>query len=262
MNDAAIDARWAFSQEIGQRAGALAFEHWRAKDRLVVETKSHRQDIVSEADRAVERLIRDAVAEAFPGDAFLGEEYGFTPGASGFTWVVDPIDGTSPYLHGIPDWCVAIAVVADGRTVAGAIEAPAHGDRYAARLGGGATRNGAPMRIAPDVSILNTSCAFGTGPRSDPAETAERVRRLMDAGGVFFSNGSGAVMLAYVASGRLAGYLTSYMNSWDCLAGLLMIGEAGGRVTDFAEHRDLETPRPVLAAAPGAWDALAAIRDG
>jgi len=262
LSDAATDERYAFAREIGRRAGALAMEHWRAKDALVVETKSHSQDIVSEADRAVERLIREAVAGAFPQDAFLGEEYGLSPGASGFTWVVDPIDGTSPYLHGIPDWCVAIAVTEGARTVAGVIDAPAHGDRYAARLGGGATRNGASLAIPADVSILNTSCAFGTGPMSDADETAERVRRLMAAGGVLFANGSGAIMLAYVASGRLAGYLTSYMNSWDCLAGLLMIREAGGRVTDFAERGALQTPGPVLAAAPGAWDALAQIRDG
>lgn len=257
MSDADIDARFAACQSIAERAGAIALGHWRDRAALTIEAKAGPQDIVSEADRAVERAIRDAVAVAFPDDGFLGEEYGLVPGRSGFDWVVDPIDGTSPFLHGIPNWCVSIAVVRGGETVVGVIAAPTHDEVYSARIGLGARLNGVPLAIPAGVGIGNASTGIGASHRSDPAGFAISVETLLRQGGMVFINGSGALMLAYVAGGRLAGYIEAHMHSWDCLAGLLLVREAGGRTAPFCADGDLSHGDRVLAAAPGAWDALA-----
>ncbi len=247
------DARFALALAVAAEAGALALEFWRRRAELAVEAKAGLQDIVSEADRAVERAIRARVAAAFPEDGFLGEEYGATAGGSGFVWVIDPIDGTSPYLHGIPNWCVAIAVTRGAETVIGVIEAPTHGETFAAVLGRGATLNGAALRLPDDLAVRNAATGVGASHRTDPAWIARVTGDLARMGGVFFRNGSGALMLAYVAAGRLAGYVEPHMHAWDCLAGLLMVREAGGRTAPFPEDGDLARGGRVLAAAPAAW---------
>jgi myo-inositol-1(or 4)-monophosphatase len=133
MNDAVAE-RHAAAEEIARAAGRLALDFFSRRDELVVEAKANAQDIVSRADREVEELIRARVTERFPDDGFLGEELGATPGASGYTWVIDPIDGTSPFLFGLPHWCVSIAVQSPGVTVAGAIAAPTRDEVFTARL--------------------------------------------------------------------------------------------------------------------------------
>jgi myo-inositol-1(or 4)-monophosphatase len=252
-----IDARFALAQEIAARAGELALGHWSRRGSLTIESKANALDMVSEADQAVEREIRAAVAAAFPDDGVLGEEYGLEPGTSGFTWVADPIDGTVPFLMGMPAWCVSIAVKRGGETVAGVIAVPTHGETYAARLGAGATLNGARLVIPADVTILNAAVGVGASHRTPPDAAAETVRWLLDRGSMFFRNGSGALMLAYVAAGRLAGYFEPHMHPWDCLAGLLIVREAGGRTAPFGAPDDPTLGTAVLGTAPGAWDDLA-----
>lgn len=256
------DTRLALALETATEAGALALEHWRNRGSLAIETKASPQDIVSEADRAVERLIRAAVTRAFPEDGFLGEEFGETPGRSGFDWVVDPIDGTAPYLHGMPNWCVSIAVTEGGRTVIGVIAVPTHGEVYHARAGGGAHLDGRRLVLDPGLTIRTASTGVGANHRSDPAWIARVTGGLAREGGMFFRNGSGALMLAYVAAGRLAGYLEQHMHAWDCLAGLLIVQEAGGRTAPYPAGAGRTEGGPVLAAAPGAWQALERMMHG
>lgn len=123
-----LDARFALAQSIARDAGAVALGYFNEREKLVIETKRDPQDVVSIADREVENLIRARVAETLPDDGFLGEEYGLTDGTSGFTWVVDPIDGTSPFVNGMPNWCVSIAVLCAGEPVIGVIYAPCPDD--------------------------------------------------------------------------------------------------------------------------------------
>ena len=252
-----IDARFALARDIAERAGRLAHDHWSRRGALAIEAKATALDIVSEADRAVEREIRAAIAAAFPEDGVLGEEYGLAPGTSGFTWVADPIDGTVPFLHGMPNWCVSIALKRGPETVAGVIAAPSHGEVFAARLGGGASLNGLALAIPPEVTIRNAAVGIGASHRTPPEAAAEAVRRLLGQGGMFFRNGSGALMLAYVAADRLAGYFEPHMHPWDCLAGLLIVAEAGGRAAPFGSPDDPSLGSAVLATAPGAWADLA-----
>jgi myo-inositol-1(or 4)-monophosphatase len=252
-----LDARHVLALDVAREAGALAFDFWRRRGELAVEAKASAQDIVSEADRSVERLVRQRVAAAFPDDGFLGEEYGAETGRSGYTWVIDPIDGTSPYLHGMPNWCVALAVAEGDEAAIGVIEIPTHGETFAARRGGGATLNGAALRLPEGLSVRNAATGVGASHRTDPAWIGATTEALGRLGGVFFRNGSGALMLAYVAAGRLAGYVEPHMHAWDCLGGLLIIREAGGRTAPFPACGGLAAGGRVLAAAPGVWDDLA-----
>lgn len=257
-----VTRRLALAEETAREAGALALDFFMRRGELEIEAKTSAQDIVSRADREVETLIRARVAASFPDDGFLGEEFGATAAASGFTWVIDPIDGTSPFLSGLPHWCVSIAVH-DGRdTVAGVIAVPTAGEVFTARRGGGARLDGRPLRVPETLNVLNGVVGIGANHRTPPRAAAQVIERLLGAGGMFFRNGSGALMLAHVAAGRLAGYWEAHMNAWDCLAGLLITAEAGGRCAPFCEGRDLSEGDAVLAAAPGAWDGLRAVLDG
>lgn len=259
MAEDGIEARLALAESAAREAGALALSYFETRDQLAIETKADPQDVFSIADRNVETLIREAVSRAFPGDGFLGEEFGLSDGTSGFTWVVDPIDGTSPFIFGIPNWCVSIAILRELRTVAGAIFVPPADELFSCRLGGGATLNGRRLVLDRDVSLRNGLTGLGANFRV-PRETVVRfVDELMAIGGIFIRNGSGAMMLTQVAAGRLAAYYEPHMNSWDCLAGLLMVREAGGWAGPLPDGDLLLAGGPVLAAAPGAAVELEAL---
>lgn len=258
MTDA-ITARMTLAESIATEAGALALEFFANRGDLVIEAKASLQDIVSRADREVEDLIRARVAAAFPEDGFQGEEGGTQPGTSGFTWVMDPIDGTSPFLAGLPHWCVVIAIKQGEETVGGVIDHPMAQERFVAQLGQGAWLNGRRLGPRLDHRVNNSLVAIGASHRTSPQHVADVIGRLMQAGGIFYRNGSGAIMLASVAAGRLGGYYEPHMNPWDCLAAMLMVREAGGRTAPFPGDG---SGGPVLATAPGVWDDLSAIIAG
>ncbi|PYE44071.1 myo-inositol-1(or 4)-monophosphatase [Rhizobium sp. PP-F2F-G20b] len=252
-----LDARFALAQTIARNAGAVALDYFNRRETLVIETKRDAQDVVSIADREVENLIRAAVADTHPDDGFLGEEYGLATGASGYTWVVDPIDGTSPFVNGMPSWCVSIAVLFDSKPVIGVIYAPCFDELYAAATGKGAALNGRVLTLDPSRTIRNAVTGIGANNYVTPAFVGKMVETLMEAGGNFIRNGSGALMLAYVAAGRLVGYYEPYMHAWDCLAGYCLVTEAGGWHHPFpVDGEQLTRGAPVLAAAPGAVDDL------
>ena len=248
-----LDTRFALARAIAQEAGNLAFDYFNRRETLVVETKRDLQDVVSIADRDVEKLIRDRVEALFPEDGFLGEEFGHTLGGSGHTWVVDPIDGTAPFMSGMPNWCVSIAVLHAGEPVIGVIAAPCHNELYAAAAGKGAKLNGKVLTLDPSRTITNSMTGIGANSYVTPEAVADIVNRLLQAGGTFVRNGSGALMLAYVAAGRLVGYYEPYMHAWDCLAGYCLVTEAGGWCHPFpTEGEKLTRGAPVVAAGPGA----------
>jgi myo-inositol-1(or 4)-monophosphatase len=251
------DARFALARAVADEAGALALDYFNRRDTLVIEQKRDPQDLVSIADREVENLIRRRVAEKFPDDGFLGEEFGLQPGTSGLTWVVDPIDGTSPFVNGMPNWCVSIAVIEENEPIIGVIASPCHQEVYAAATGWGATLNGKPLKLDPSRNIRNAVTGIGANNYVTPQVVARIVENVLAAGGTFMRNGSGALMLAYVAAGRLVGYYEPYMHAWDCLAGYCLVKEAGGWYHHFPTAGDgLTRGAPVLAAGPGARDDL------
>ncbi|MBB3609727.1 inositol monophosphatase family protein [Rhizobium sp. BK602] len=254
---AGLEERFARAQEVAREAGALALDYFSRRETLTIETKRDLQDVVSIADRDVENLIRSRFHEAYPGDGILGEEYGLETGSSGFTWVIDPIDGTSPFVNGMPNWCVSIALLHDDIPVVGVISAPCHNELYAAALGKGATLNGKTLALNATRNIRNAVTGLGANNHVTPAFVGKMVENLLEAGGNFIRNGSGALMLAYVAAGRLVGYYEPYMHAWDCLAGYCLVKEAGGWYHPFpTADGKLTKGSVVLAAAPGAIDDL------
>lgn len=252
----AVSERAAVAEAVVGEAAALALDFFRKRDTLVIEDKASPQDIVSRADREVEELIRARISAVFPDDGFLGEEGGAQAGASGFTWVIDPIDGTVPFLSGLPHWCVVLALVKDGETVAGVIEQPLMAERFTAQAGKGAFLNGVRLGPREDMVVANSVIAIGASHRTPPEHCAAVIRELMAAGGMFYRNGSGAIMLASVAAGRLGGYYEPHMNAWDCVAALLMIREAGGRVAPFPGDG---SGGLVIATQPRVWDGLQSV---
>jgi myo-inositol-1(or 4)-monophosphatase len=248
-----IAARASLASDIAHRAGQIALDYFRNRASLEVETKNGALDLVSVADRAVEEMIRAEITRAFPDDAILGEEGGAGEGTSGLKWVIDPIDGTVPFLMGLPHWCVVIAIVEGNDTLVGVIDVPVTGEHFAARAGHGVTLDGVRLSLGSDRRIDQSPIAVGASERCDPRQISNVIRRLMEAGSVYYRNGSGANMLACVAAGRIGGYVEPAMNPWDSLAGLLMIREAGGVTHPFPAETRLGL---TLAAAPGIWDDL------
>lgn len=250
-------SRFELAKEIARVAGALALKHFKARDRLVIESKENLHDVVSAADREVEELIRSRIAAGFSGDGVLGEEYGLTAGESEYIWVIDPIDGTIPFVAGMPSWCVSIAVLKGEHIVVGVIYAPCVDELYAAGEGLGAALNGRTLILDNSLTIKNRTIGFGANHHASPEGVAGFIRRLMKEGGNFMRNGSGALTLAYVAAGKLAGYYEPYMHAWDCLGGYCLVAEAGGWHLPFpVSDGGLTKGATVIAAAPGAVDDL------
>lgn len=255
-----LEARLSLAEAAGREAGSVALDYFRRRETLVIETKRDLQDVVSIADREVETLIRNRIEAAFPDDGVLGEEYGLTEGSSGFTWVIDPIDGTSPFVNGMPTWCVSIGVLHQSEPVIGVISAPCQGELFSAARGLGAHLNGKTLTLDSTRTIQNAVTGIGANNYVSPAMVAKMVEDLLERGGNFIRNGSGALMLAYVAAGRLVGYYEPYMHAWDCMAGYCLVTEAGGWHLPFPTEGDqLTRGAPVLAAAPGAIEDLKAV---
>ena len=246
-------SRLTLAEEVARSGGAMALNYFNQRETLVVETKYDLQDVVSIADRDVEQLIAARIREAFPEDGFLGEEYGFQPGSTAYTWVVDPIDGTSPFLNGMPNWCVSVAVLHEGVPVIGVIFAPYYQECYVAAQGKGATLNGRKLQVDATRTLQNHVTGFGANSYVSPEKVGEILASLLAEGGNFIRIGSGALMLAWVAAGRVVGYYEPYMHAWDCLAGYCLVKEAGGWCHPFnTEGERLNKGAQVLAVAPGA----------
>ncbi|MEQ8356009.1 MAG: inositol monophosphatase [Kiloniellaceae bacterium] len=247
----ALQDRYAYVQELAREAGALAYDFYRRRAELAIESKGL-QDVVSIADKKVEDLIRSQLEQRFPEDAFLGEESGESGRAAEgqSLWVVDPIDGTSCFLSGMPTWCVSIALVLDGEIEIGVIYDPNVDELYAARRGEGTFLNGQRQPTPPATSLQDGLFGTGFSHRSPPRDLMPFLEALLQEGGMFMRNGSGALMLAYVAVGRLVGYFEPHINSWDCLAGLLLVRESGGWACDFLVNDGLHRGNLCAAAAP------------
>ena len=235
--------------DVALEAGELARRR-RAEGVSLAATKSTVADIVTEADREVEQLIRDLLSRERPDDGFLGEESDAAAGTSGFTWIVDPIDGTVNYASGIPTYSVSVAVVEGSPTpeewtsVAGAVYAPVLDELFTAVRGEGAWHRGKRLAVTqetPAGALLGTG--FGYDPSTHDGDLAT-VRRVMSMARDLRRMGSAAIDLSYVAAGRLDGYFERGLNAWDFAAGRVLVEEAGGIVTRW----DTSARRPMILA--------------
>lgn len=221
--------RMELATRVVRAAGRLAGAYFADLSNLRVSRKGH-QDFVSAADFAVEQFMREQLLSEFPDDSIVGEEQQNIHGTSGFTWVIDPIDGTSNFVNNIPAWAVVLAGVENGRVVSGYIYDFCHDELYIAEKGEGATLNGTRLWMDVNADLHNGSIGYGFSNRRQYRGTVRFIELLLEQGGVFTRNGSGALSLAHVAAGRSIGYVEEHMNAWDCLAGQLLVLEAGGAI--------------------------------
>ncbi|HEX8709269.1 MAG TPA: inositol monophosphatase family protein [Pyrinomonadaceae bacterium] len=195
-------------------------------------------DLVTEADLAAEKLIVERIKSYYPRHAVLAEESGATAGAAGdrseWKWIIDPLDGTTNYAHAYPCFCVSIALERDGTLELGVVYDPTRDEVFAAERGQGATLNGLPIRVS-GVDELN-SAMLCTGFPYDVRERGDFARHfhnfIMHAQAVR-RDGSAALDLAYVACGRFDGFWEEGLRPWDVAAGVLLVAEAGGRVSYY-----------------------------
>jgi len=210
-----------------------------------VELKYSIQDLVTEVDKGAEKMIRNLILTHFPEHAILGEE-GVEPGPlasaqalhnmsdAEFLWIVDPLDGTTNYVHGFPFYTVSIALAHKGEIIVGVVYDPSHDEMFVAEKGKGAYMGGKRLEVSQESKLMNS--LIGSGFPADRAGSlpinltgiqamAPKVRNIRVAG-------SAALHLAYVAMGRLSGFWEIGLNAWDISAGVLLIQESGGHVTD------------------------------
>ncbi len=249
----------AVAERAARAAGELLRERFAAGGERATGSKSTHTDLVSEADLAAERAIRDIIGAARPGDAILGEEGGETQQGAGLRWVVDPLDGTVNFLFGVPQWCVSVAVHDDDGGLVGVVYDPLREELFSGRRDGGPpTLNGAPLRgsqqTALDTALVGTGFGYDAAVRELQAAVVARllpqvrdVRRM----------GSAALDLAWTAAGRYDAFYERGVQLWDVAAGTVLCAAAGLRVRSL-EARD-GAPSGVVVAPPGLIDALSAI---
>ncbi len=221
--------------EIARAAGALQRE--RLNDERVIETKSSAIDLVTDVDRASEELIVGRIGEARPGDGILSEEAGrVREAASGWRWVIDPLDGTTNYAHGVPHFAVSIGVEYRGRREVAVVYDPIKDECFSARRGEGARLNGVPVRVSDEKrlerALLATGFAYDVHERQ-MIENLEYFGRFVRRARGVRRPGSAALDLAYVACGRFDGFWEMHLSPWDVAAGLLLVSEAGGAISGF-----------------------------
>ena len=250
----------ALAERIAREAGAQLRDAF-SGGALVTETKSSPTDLVSEADVAAEKLIREALQSARPDDGMLGEEGSDLPGTSGLRWIFDPLDGTTNFLFGIPQWGVSIAVEDESGTLAGVVFDPMRDECWAAARDAQPTLNGKPLRRPEREGGLATALvATGFGYDADVRSAqAEGVTRLLPHVRDIRRAGSCAIDLAWTAAGRYDAYYERGVKLWDIAAGELICARAG------LHTRRLEPAPPaeggILAAPVALADELASLVD-
>ena len=214
-------------------AGNVLLRHINRLDALNVVEKD-RYDYASEVDGLAEAEVVKELKRAMPDCAILGEETGAS-GKGRFTFVIDPLDGTSNYLRGFPHYCVSIALVENGEPIHGVIFDPLRNELFTASRGSGAQLNDRKLRVSERKELSGAMLNTGFPPRERARVGAqlECIRELLRDAEDIRRTGSAALDLAYVACGRSDGYFEAGVQPWDIAAGVLLVREAGGRVCDF-----------------------------
>ena len=250
MTEAQRESLCALIRQAGAHAQAL-------RDAGLQVDKKSRQDFVSQADLAVEQQIKGWLQAHFPQEGFLGEESGFA-GDAQTVWVLDPVDGTTNFILGMDYWCISLARVCQGELTLGIIYAPDRDEFFFAGRGEGAYLNDQRLTLRepdPDAVVVG----MGRSSRAPASDYAQAIATLLDAGLEYRRFGAGALMLAHVAAGQLHAYYEAHMNSWDALAGMLLIEEAGGKCNAFLANEGLRRGNLVLAGCASVQPRLAAL---
>ncbi|HJV22286.1 MAG TPA: inositol monophosphatase family protein [Holophagaceae bacterium] len=250
QRDAAVEAAKA--------GGAVLMGHWRRLDPATVQEKT-KNDLVSIADKESEAAIHAVLEQAFPQYGWLGEETGVA-GDTERKWIVDPLDGTLNFIQGFPQWCVSIALWDAAGPAVGVVWDPLKQDLFVATRGDGATWNGRPIQVSAhpglDGAFLATGFAYQLGERFP--RWRESLDRIWPRAKAIRRAGSAALDLAHTAAGIYDGFWEMGLQPWDLGAGVLLVSEAGGLLSDWEGGETWTTTGNLLAGAPGVQQGLVA----
>lgn len=219
-------------EQIAREAGALLMSHF--DRRIKIEYKGE-ADLVTAADRASETLIRERIRQQWPAHDILGEEQGLSSTGSDYRWYVDPLDGTTNFAHGFPVFCVSLALEYKGQLIAGVVYDPTRNELFAAEKGSGAFLNQRRIHVSQITKLAESLVATGfpSNKRHKNPNIHFYHQITLRTHGVRRA-GSAALDLCYVACGRLEAFWEFNLNPWDTAAGVLLVEESGGLVTNFA----------------------------
>ncbi len=235
-------------------AGKLIVRAMQDLERIEVTRKSA-NDYVSQVDRTAENIILQLLKKAYPDHAFVAEESGLN-GREGaeFTWFIDPLDGTTNFLRGIPHYCISICCTVRGRPEHAVVYDPVRDEEFTATRGGGAQLSGRRIRVSKrpglDEALLGTGIPFRPEQEAWAEQYFPMLEKLAGETAGIRRAGSAALDLAYVAAGRFDGFWESGLKAWDIAAGALLVQEAGGMVSDFAGNHDYLKNGNIIAANP------------
>lgn len=235
MSSNSIHARLVAAKQAARKAGEVLLRFSDQRSGLDVVRKGT-NDFVSNADKAAESVILDILQARFRSDGFIAEESGASGNPTAeFQWCIDPLDGTSNFLHGAENWCVSIGLLHNGRPVMGVVFDPTRKDLFEGVVGMGARLNSAPVAVSSVEDPASATIGLGHVPRV-PIETfCLDTARILKAGFAFRQVGAGALMLAYVSAGRVDVYFERHMWPWDAAAGLALIRASGGDHLPYTE---------------------------
>jgi len=229
----------SFLCDLAKSAGDICIRESANFEKVTIELKSAR-DLVTSVDKKVEAYLRERILAKFPDHSILGEEEGLWEQESDCCWIIDPIDGTNSFVQGLPGYSVSIALQRQQRVVAGVVYAPVLGQMYSAELGEGACLNNSRIKVSATGRLIDSVLSSGftcvrKGRQPDNMAPFSRViPEIRD----FRRHGSAALDLAWVAAGKLDGYWEQCLNLYDVAAGILLVQEAGGTVTDYRGSSD------------------------
>ena len=219
---------------IAIEAGAFIKEERKRFKKEFIELKG-KSDLVSYVDKETEKMLVDGLSKLIPEAGFVTEEQTISQEQKEYTWIIDPLDGTTNFIHGIPNYCVSVGLMKEEKIISGVVYEVANDECFVAWEGGGAFMNDQPIKVAPETKI--DDCVFATG---FPIYNFEKINDYLAILNELMKNthglrrmGSAAADMAYVACGRYGGYFEYNLNAWDIAAGIILVQEAGGIVTDF-----------------------------
>ena len=238
---------------IAARLGSRELEFAAKKVHAMKVSKKGPTDYVSEADRKIEQLVFEEIKKFYPEHNFLGEEFGHEINNSNITWILDPIDGTTNFIHGYPQYCLSLACKEDDVITHAVIIDPTRREEFTASKGGGAELNGEKMRASSAQNLTDALIANSSHESPDQPYTFQNIatfRELYKHSLTIRRSGCTALDLAYVAAGRLEGFWGHGLGNWDVAAGMLLAEEAGALTSDFEGNPNYLAGDHVLCAAP------------
>jgi len=259
------DILLAVATDAAREAGAF-LKYNIGKVKNIERKKGEETNLVTEIDKRSEAMIIEKIKRYFPDHDILGEEGGASNSSSEYRWIIDPLDGTTNYTHGLPFFCVTIGVEYKGDIIAGAIYDPVAEELFTSEKGKGAFLNGKKIGVSASATLIESLLVTGFpyNVKDNPGNVIEHFVRFLPLARGVRRLGSAALDLAYVACGRLDGYWEVFLNSWDKAAGILIVREAGGKVTNFDGNQTDVIYRPDTLASNGIIheDMLNVLRNG